>query len=206
MSKKLFLYGTIGAGKSTLIRQCLLPYLPSVGGFYVQRILKDGQLIAFRLRPVSVNSDYQLSLAVDNSEGLNDLFLHADQHGGWQRNNQVFLETGVNCLRQSFESNKKLILLDELGGIELHIPAFMAEVYKIFKSPTPVLGVVKAPANAQILERVKAGKGVIDANLSFIEDLNNHETATLINVDQENRDAVAVLVKEFVEEVCNDQK
>lgn len=206
MSKKLFLSGTIGAGKSTLIRQCLLPYLPSIGGFYVQRILKDGQLIAFRLRPVSVNTDYQLSLAVDNPEGLDDLFLHADQHGVWQRNDQVFLETGVNCLRQSFESNNKLILLDELGGIELHIPVFMAEVYKIFKSPMPVLGVIKAPANAQILERAKTGKGVVDVNLSFIEYLNNHKTAALINVEKENRDAVAVIVKKFVEEVCNDQK
>ena len=206
MIKKLLLSGTIGAGKSTMIRQCLLPYLPCIGGFYVQRILKDGQLIAFRLRPISVNTDYQLSLAVDNLKGLDDLFLHADQHGGWQRNDQVFLETGVNCLRQSFESNNKLILLDELGGIELHIAAFMAEVYRIFKSPMPVLGVVKAPSNAQILERAKTGKGVMDVNLSFIEYLNNHETAAMINVGQENRDAVAVTVKKFVEEVCNDQK
>lgn len=206
MSKIIFLSGTIGAGKSTLIRQCLLPYLPSIGGFYVQRILKDGQLIAFRLRPVSASADYQLSLVVDNHEGLDDLFLYADQHGGWQRNDQVFLETGVNCLRQSLKSNNKLILLDELGGIELHLAPFMAEVYKILKSSTPILGVVKAPANAQILERAKTGKGVMDVNLSFIKYLNDLETAALINGDQENRDAVTVIVKKFVEEVCNDQK
>ena len=204
MINKLFLSGTIGAGKSTLIRECLLPYLPVVGGFYVQRILKDGQLIAFRFRPVSADEAYRLSLAVDNLEGLDNLFLYADQHSGWLRNEQVFIESGVNCLQQSLKKNNKLILLDELGGIELHIPAFMAEVYRIFNSSIPVLGVIKAPANAQILEKAETGRGVIDVNRSFIEYVNNLQKTKLINLDHENRDALAVTVRNFVEEACND--
>jgi nucleoside-triphosphatase len=206
MTKRLFLSGTIGVGKSTLIRHCLLPYLPFIDGFYVQRILKDGHLTAFRFKPVSASTDYQLTLTVNNLEGLDNLFLYANQHGDWQRNDQVFLESGVNCLRQSLKRNNKLILFDELGGVELHIPAFMAEVYRILKNQIPILGVIKAPANAQILERAETGKGVIDVNLSFIEYINNLQNTELIYLDLENRAATAITVRNFVEEICNEQK
>ncbi len=204
MLKNLFLFGSIGAGKSTVIRQCLLPYLPEVGGFYVQRILCKSELAAFSLKPVDYKADYRLTQDVDSLVGLDNLFLYADDRGNWQRNDHVFQTAGAECLRNSRRDPKKLILLDELGGIELHNQVFMAEVYETLNSSTPVLGVVKAPANARILERVEAGKGVTDVNLTFIDYLHNDQGTEMLDVDNINRNEVAFRVKSFVEAVFNE--
>ena len=204
MIKNLFLFGSIGAGKSTVIRQCLLPYLPEVGGFYVQRILCNKELLAFGLKPVDHKADYQLTLDVTNLVGIENLFLYVDGQGNWLRDDQVFQNSGAECLRNNRQNHKKLILLDELGGIELHNQAFMAEVYETLSSSTPVLGVVKAPANARILERVEAGKGVTDINLNFIEYLHNDQGTELLDVDNINRNELAFRVQSFVEAVFNE--
>lgn len=203
MSKNLFLFGNIGAGKSTLIRECLLPYLNAVGGFYVQRIFCGNELIAFSLKPIADESSYELTLKVDDLEGLDNLFLHLDNNGKWQSNNDVFLKSGLAFLQNSIQNNKKLILLDELGGIELHNQTFMTEVYKIIKGSIPLLGVVKAPKNARILERVNAGKGVTDVNLMFIDYLNHDQNTELLNVDNIDRNEAASRIYNFVEEVFN---
>lgn len=204
MIKNLFLFGSIGAGKSTVIRQSLIPHLPEVGGFYVQRILRNKELVAFSLKPVDNKSDYQLTREVNNLVGLDNLFLHADDQGNWQRDDHVFQNSGAVCLRNSRQDHKKLILLDELGGIELHNQVFMAEVYKTLNSSTPVLGVVKAPANARILEKVEAGKGVTDVNLAFINYFNNDQGTELLDVDNINRNELTFRVKSFVEAVFNE--
>ena len=203
MVNNLFLFGSIGAGKSTVIRQCLTPYLPEVGGFYVQRILCNKALVAFSLKPVDHQLAYQLTQEVSNLLGLENLFLYVDDQGYWQRVDHVFQNSGARCLRNSRQNHKKLILLDELGGIELHNQVFMAEVYETLNSSTPVLGVVKAPANAQILERVEAGKGVTDVNHTFIDYLNNDQGTELLDVDNIKRNEVISKVKSFVGAVFN---
>jgi len=203
VSKNLFLFGNIGAGKSTLIRECLLPYLNEVGGFYVQRIFCGNELIAFSLKPITDESSYELTLKVDDLEGLDNLFLYLDTNGKWQSNNDVFLKSGLELLQNSIQNNKKLILLDELGGIELHNKIFMTEVYKIIKGSIPLLGVVKAPKNARILERINAGKGVTDVNLMFIDYLNHDQNTELLNVDNIDRNEAASRIYNFVEEVFN---
>jgi nucleoside-triphosphatase THEP1 len=202
--KNLFLFGGIGAGKSSVIRQCLFHYLPEVGGFYVQRILCNKELVAFSLKPVGSQTDYHLNQEVNNLVGLDNLFLYADDQGNWQRDDHVFQDSGAACLRNSRRDHKKLILLDELGGIELHNQAFMEEVYETLNSSIPVLGVVKAPANARILERVEAGKGVTNVNLTFIDYLHNDQGTELLDVDNINRNEVAFRVKSFVEAVFNE--
>lgn len=204
MINNLFLFGSIGAGKSTVIRQCLIPFLPEVGGFYVQRVLCNKTLVAYILKPVDYKADYQLTLEVNNLMGLDNLFLYADDQSNWQRDDHVFQNSGAACLRDSRQDHKKLILLDELGGIELHNQAFMAEVYETLSSSTPALGVVKAPANARILERVTAAKRVTDVNLTFINYLNNDQSTELLNVDNIDQNEVAFRVKSFVEAVFNE--
>ena len=204
MTKNLFLLGSIGAGKSTVIRQFLLPYLPEIGGFFVQRILCDKELVAFSLKPVDNKSGYQLTQEVDNLVGLVNLFLYSNDQGNWQRDEDVFQNSGALWLRNSRQDHKRLILLDELGGIELHNQAFMAEVYETLNSSTPVLGVVKAPANARILERVEAGKGVTEVNLTFIDYLHNDPGTELLDVDNIKRNEAAFKVKSFVEAVFNE--
>lgn len=206
MVKNLFLYGAIGAGKSSLIRDCLHSRMANLGGFFVQRIFQGEQLRGFSLVPVDEASEYQLNYSVGTIAGLKNLFLFVDEKGNWQRNDNVFQVNGVKCLQNSLRNDIKLVLLDELGGVELNNAAFMSEVYKILDSATPVLGVVKAPGNAKILESAAAGKGVTGVNRSFIDRLYDDRKTELYLVDQNNRDEATLKVKNFVEAVFDGQE
>ncbi len=179
--------------------------MPLLGGFFVQRIFQGEKLKGFSLVPVDEASEYRLNYSVSNTEGLKKLFLYVDEKGNWQSNDNVFQVSGVECLRKSLRKDKKLVLLDELGGIELNNAAFMSEIYRILDSAIPVLGVVKAPGNAKILERSVVGKGVTGVNRSFIDWLQADLKTELYLVDQLNREEAALKIKNFVEAVLNEQ-
>ena len=52
MLRYFFLQGSKQMGKSTLLFKMIKPYIDCFGGFYVQRLLKDGRCVAFALRDI----------------------------------------------------------------------------------------------------------------------------------------------------------
>ncbi|MDY6827095.1 MAG: nucleoside-triphosphatase [Bacillota bacterium] len=199
MVKNLFLLGKIGTGKSTLIRNSLLPCLDQTGGFFVQRVLIGGVCVAFRLLPVTNAEEYLLEKEQTALEGLSNIFLWNNGRGNWQSNFEVFWTTGVRCLHEGLSAGKKLILLDEIGGIELHCPPFMEAVKEIIAGPLPVLGVFKAPPNAETLEECLAGNGITSVNKVFIDELHKDPVTELFHVDRDNMDCISEKIKRFVE-------
>lgn len=199
MAKNLFLLGKIGTGKSTLIRNTLLPFIDRAGGFFVQRVLISGTCAAFRLLPVTGAEDYLLEKEELSLERLSGIFLRSDGRGNWSSNMAVFRTTGVRCLQESASSGKKLILLDEIGGVELHCASFMRALKKIISGPLPVLGVLKAPANAGTLEECLAGTGITAVNKAFIEELAKDPFSELSYVDRNSIGCATEKVKSFVE-------
>lgn len=201
MVSNLFLLGTIGVGKSTMIRECLMPYLPETGGFFVQRIFIGSEYAAFRLCPVDSFPGYELDCHVETLEGLNNLFLYSLSGNNWQRNLEVFEKAGLDCLEKSLRKNKKLILMDELGGVELYSKVFTGKVKEVISAEVPVLGVAKNPANSRVLENSLAGRGVIDTNSQFLQYLGSHPSTELMTVTRENRLEASIRLKSFIEGV-----
>ncbi len=200
MINNLFLYGVIGSGKSTLIRAALLPYLAKTGGFFVQRIFIRGDYAAFRLCPVGTAADYILKKEAQTLAGLDNLFLFSDGNGSWKRNLNVFETAGIDTLKGLHTRNKKIFLLDELGGVELKCPAFMDAVRQIIDAGSFTLGVVKAAGNAKILESSLSGESVLDDNALFFEYLRSHPNTELLAIDEQNRAAAGSRVKLFIDE------
>jgi nucleoside-triphosphatase THEP1 len=196
--KNLFLLGKIGTGKSSLIRENLLPYLELVGGFFVQRIFMGGSSVAFRLLPVTTAGEYILNRKVETLGGLENIFLFNDGRGNWHSNMEVFITDGTRYLHESIATGKKVILLDEIGGIELHCPPFMEAVMEVLSSPVSVLGVQKAPENAETLEECQAGRNVAAVNKIFFKDLQKDSASELLLVDRGNIDYITGRVKNFV--------
>lgn len=199
MVKNLFLLGKIGTGKSTLIRNSLLPCIDQTGGFFVQRVFIGGVCAAFQLLPVTNAEEYLLEKEQTTLEGLKNIFLWNNGRGNWQSNLEVFRKTGVRCLHEGLSAGKKLILLDEIGGIELHCPPFMKAVREIIAGPSPVLGVLKAPPNAETLEECLADSGITTINKVFIDELHKDTVTELIHVDRENMGCTSEKIKRFVE-------
>lgn len=206
MLKNLFLFGGIAAGKSSLIRDTLLPGLEQVGGFFVQRILTEDSCFAFRLLKITTAQEYTLHRKAETLEELENLFLWNDGRGNWASNIDIFRTAGIQYLNESVEEGKKIILLDEIGGIELQCPPFTAVLRKILLGPSPVLGVLKAHQNADTLEKCLAGRGVAAVNKTFINDLNRDPASELLFFDPSRRKRVADRVKSFVNEQLNEKR
>lgn len=129
MKRRLFLTGPIGCGKSTAIQTALGDRVFRCGGFLTRRY-RDPHL-HFTLE--TPDGTYKETF-LDFSAGKPELKL------------QVFSKAGVSSLRG------KVLILDEIGGIELLCPEFTAALDAVLKSDVPILGVWKGegPAGALI--------------------------------------------------------
>ncbi len=203
MKNKLFLEGNIGVGKSSLVREIILPFLPEVGGFFVQRIFIGDRYAAFKLNEVGKAASYRLNRYVSSLDEADDLFLFSDARGKWQQNLSVFNGRGAACLQKDRVAEKKLILMDELGGIELACPAFMEKVFDVLEGDIPALGVLKSRKNMQKMksagltgtDRVRSGTAVL------ADRIRSHPQVDLLPVTTDNYPQARARLTAFAKEV-----
>lgn len=160
----LFLEGPVKTGKSTLLRQCIEPYIEKTGGFSSQRLWQDGRPCGYRLVPAE-----NLRLDQPYEPGLPGIFTYHHQ-SDWRKDPAVFETLGVQLL--SNLSDCELILLDEIGGSELLVPAFREKLYEVLSGPLPCIGVLKLSSKAAFMSRTSGYPGqVVDYNRQLREDL-----------------------------------
>ena len=132
MKRHLFLTGPMGCGKSTAIARAVGETLPRFGGFLTKRVLgPDGHARSFCLEsPDGTKRETFL----DFSSGKPEVHL------------EVFQDLAASLLAGD------VLILDEIGGIELLCPEFSAALEAVLASDVPILGVMKgeAPAGALI--------------------------------------------------------
>ena len=164
--RNLFLTGAVGVGKSTVLRRVLDRIPAHVGGFLTERTNADRRKPRFAFRDLRTGTS--VPLARWTAVGL-----HADE--------SVFVDAGVPALRRARE-RVELLVMDELGRMELEAPVFQREVLTALNGRTPVLGVLKAERNP-FLDRVRA-----------------HPAVDVWAVTEENREALVDRVAGFVRE------
>lgn len=129
MKRRLFLTGPMGCGKSTVIANALGEKITQCGGFLTRR-----------------HREPYLHFTLERPDGqLAETFL--DFHEEKPRvNMDTFSQLGVTLL------NGNILVLDEIGGIELFCPEFMAALEQVLQAETPIIGVLKGegPAGALI--------------------------------------------------------
>lgn len=123
MKKRLFFTGPIGCGKSTAIRRALADRLPLCGGFLTCRHREPH--LYFTLE--SPDGSFVRTF-LDFSAGKPAVELSAFS--------EAFLRG-------------KVLVLDEIGGVELLNENFLTELEQVLASDVPILGVWKGedPAN-----------------------------------------------------------
>lgn len=199
--KHLFIRGPAGAGKSLLIREVLHPHLKSAGGFYVQRIFTGGRYAAFRLNPLAKEKEYVLNICEEAVLDKERVFLDCHEKGIWKFHAEVFETYGVSYLKKSVSEGKRLILLDEIGGMELNCPLFMQTLQEIFKGFASCLGVIKSGKNRDSLIRhVQAIDKDMEAKFQKI-DLVLHglgEELEIMDMTPQNYDLVKERLTTFI--------
>lgn len=132
MRRRLFLTGPIGCGKSTAIAQGLGGRRDRLKGFVTVREGQTPKPERFWLETLP-KGEWAVFLDLTGEKPQIDL--------------RVFSGLGVQSLQ------KGPLLLDEIGGIELLCPEFLAALEDALSGDTPILGVVKAPESSLALAR-----------------------------------------------------
>jgi nucleoside-triphosphatase len=131
MKRALLLTGKPGTGKTALIKEALARTKVKGGGFYTEEIRTGGIRQGFKLvtldgqeailAHVDISSPYQVSKYGVDTDSLN--------------------RVGVFALRQSLKESD-LIVIDEVGKMELLSPQFREAVTQAITSGKKVLGTI----------------------------------------------------------------
>jgi nucleoside-triphosphatase len=130
--KNWLLTGRPGVGKTTLIRLLLSSLRVRAGGFLTEEIREQGERVGFRLRDL---------------EGKEGILAHVSfpgpcRVGRYGVRVETMEEIGVPALRRAV-AERELVIVDEIGRMELFCPPFREEIQRALDAATPLLGVVQ---------------------------------------------------------------
>ena len=174
---KLFLQGRSGVGKSRLLRETLDPYTEAVAGFTVQRLTQDGEPVGFRA--ATIEGRFPPGEA-EYDPGMTGVFIFQ------KRQNVPALEEAIlRVEEESRKSRSKLVLLDEIGGIELVSNVFMDTLNRLLSGGKPCCGVFKSHENlAHTASILKLGEEYSSRSKTLAARL--EEAGELLTVTEQN--------------------
>lgn len=135
MAQALLLTGPPGVGKTTVVRKVVARLGGRADGFYTEEIRERGRRTGFRL------------VALDGSLGvLAGVNTHSPHRvGRYGVHVQDLERVGVRALQRAVEQpHVAVVVVDEIGKMELFSAAFQEAVEDALSSPKPVLGTVMA--------------------------------------------------------------
>ena len=127
-------------GKSTLLREALAPYVSLTAGFVVQRLCENSGETAFRA--ICLEDSFP-QLEGKYSPNLDGIFVLPGRKLDVTTLENIILRVE----EQAQDSRRKMILLDEIGGVELASPVFMGALERLLSSRKPCFGVFKSREN-----------------------------------------------------------
>ncbi|MFW6158275.1 MAG: NTPase [Planctomycetota bacterium] len=145
MARKMFLTGRPGCGKTTVIQKTLDRLTDFAGGFSTREIRSGSGRLGFRV--------------TDLRSGEEGVLAHVDRKGGPRVSKYgvdlaEFERIGVGALRDALERDG-VIVIDEVGKMELFSDAFRATVTDALESDQPVVGTITRSQH-EFVERIKA--------------------------------------------------
>ena len=143
---KLLLTGPPGIGKTTVIQKVLSGIEISTGGFYTNEIRREGRRVGFSLKTL---------------EGEEGILAHIAHHKGYRVGRYgVDIDSFEAVVLPALEwalREKEIIVIDEIGRMELFSQAFQEMVMRVLdQDERHVLGVIqqgKEPFAASVKRR-----------------------------------------------------
>lgn len=150
---KLFLTGRPGIGKTTIIKKFVERHRDKVVGFWTEemRDSRNGERIGFMIFTTQGNS------AVLARKGLHSPF----RVGKYGVDLGLFESLVLGFLDKAIENEEKIVVIDEVGKMELFSPKFQRLVEEIvFLRENPVLGTIPESNFHPLLKRIKSSDRV----------------------------------------------
>lgn len=135
--KNLLLTGAPGVGKTTLVREVLGAGLEIAGGFYTEEIREAGVRMGFRIRTLDGASDVLAHVSSPSRHRV----------GRYGVNVEAFEGIGVKSIADALQ-RPGLVVMDEIGRMELVSAAFREMVLRALGSASRVFGVIQMRRNS----------------------------------------------------------
>ena len=131
MGRAYLLTGRPGVGKTTCLKTVLALLQVPAGGFFTEEIRERGRRLGFAL------------LTLD---GRREILAHVDRPGEprigkYGVNLDALNRVGIPAIRDAAREGH-LVVIDEIGKMEMAAPAFRQAVEEILQGPVTVLGTI----------------------------------------------------------------
>ena len=146
MKQKILLTGRPGCGKTTLIKRVVNDLALPAGGFYTEEIRAHGERLGFKI--ITLDGQEALLAHVD--------FKTPERVGKYGLDLSALETVGVEALREAVHA-RQLVVIDEIGPMELRSPIFRDVVNQALDSGAPILATISArslPFTGAIKERL----------------------------------------------------
>jgi nucleoside-triphosphatase len=170
--KNVFVTGKPGVGKTTIIERVLQALDVDAGGFCTREIREAGERVGFSID--GLNGDSGILARV----GFESPF----RVGRYGVNRDDLERVGVAALNDAV-ANASLIVMDEVGRMELCSETFRAAVARALDSEKPLLGTLQARSN------------------DFLDSIRAREDVELFTVTTANRECLVPFIRDRMKEL-----
>lgn len=159
MKPKVLLTGRPGCGKTTLIKRVVNELALSAGGFYTEEIRQGGQRVGFKI--ITLDGEETVLAHVD--------FNTKQRVGKYGIDLRALESIGTEAICIAVQA-RQLVVIDEIGPMEIRSPVFCDVVNDALDSGEPILGTITA------------------RSFPFTDAIKKRAAVTMIEVRRSNRD------------------
>jgi len=160
-SVNVLLTGRPGIGKTTLIKRLIEATPLSKGGFYTEEVREKGQRVGFSLTTLDGKKSLLAHIRIKSPYRVGRYGVDID----------TFEAIGVESIIKAISDNK-LIIVDEIGRMELFSKKFRDVVLQALKT-------------GRVVATIKKGKGY------FIDEIKSRKDVKVIEMNLENRETLS---------------
>jgi len=164
----ILISGAPGVGKTTLMEKLYDHYKihpAKVGGFITREAVENGRRVGFRIMDLQSGREGWLAKAQPGSGPM---------YGRYCIILEDLEEIALGALRTAVESNMEIVLIDEIGPMEMSSRRFSAAISSFLRNRT-----------GQIVATFNQG-----SHYPIIDKCLDDPSTTLLNITRENREAI----------------
>lgn len=179
MKKNLFITGNPRVGKTTLIKEICLPYREKIGGFYTEEFRQGDERWGFLLKTFSGEEIIfaQKRMSGDYRKGQAKLGKYGIDLAGLEK-------VGVKAMDEGLEK-KDVIVIDEIGQMEIFSDKFREVLVKCLNSEKKVLATIRLHSQP------------------FTDEIKKFANTEILTLDKENYPEVKRKAREWLEQILS---
>ncbi len=131
MPENLLLTGPPGIGKTTIIRTVARALGARAGGFYTEEVREEDRRVGFRIVTLDGQTAWLARIGLGSRYRV----------GRYGVDIRALENVGVGAIHRAL-AFRRVLIIDEIGRMELYSPAFVQALTAAFDSPKPLVATI----------------------------------------------------------------